>query len=229
MSSTDFAESKRLMEEYGVTHVFFGTIERNKYGQRARQRFDKYMNVLKSFGNTVVYAGFQDVPIESDFVPDVVPKPLENVSPIQSPERPLLEPRGVVVGSDGSIYVCNSKIGTVDFYSPEGEFLKSLGSPGKTPNTGELNLEYSGPGGVAVDEEGRVYVADTWNHRIALFDPEGEFITEWRSDFWGPRDIMLFGDKVVVADTGHQRLVVLDREGKTLRTIGRKGAAGGGV
>ncbi len=226
-SSPDFTESKRLMEEFGVTHVFFGTIERNKYGDNAKQRFDKYMEVAKQFGNTVVYSGFSDVPIERALVPNVEAQPLNNLTIIQSPDHPLQEPRGVAVGTNGEFYVCNSKSGTVDLYTPEGVFMRRLGSAGKSPNTSELNQEYSGPGGVVVDEEGHVYVADTWNHRIAVFDSEGQYQEEWKADFWGPRDVTVFGDKVIVADTGKNRLVILNREGMPLQTVGEEGTAEG--
>jgi len=226
-TSNDFSESKRLMEDYGVTHVFFGTIELNQYGQKARQRFDRYMNVLKTFGSTVIYSGFKDIPIQKEVVPEVPPQPLRDAVSIQNPERPLQEPRGTAVGPENQLYVCNSKMGTVDVFSMEGEFVRSIGTPGQTPNSGELNPEYSGPGSVEVDPEGRVYVADTWNHRIAVYDPQGEFDTEWRSNFWGPRDVVLFGDRILVADTGHKRLVALDREGNTLQSLGREGSADG--
>ncbi len=44
------------------------------------------------------------------------------------------------------------------------------------------------PFGVAVDAEGHVFVADTWNHRIQKFDSNGGFLTEWGMDgFLGPQ------------------------------------------
>ena len=35
------------------------------------------------------------------------------------------------------------------------------------------------PNSVAVDGQGRVYVSDDWLNRIAVFDPDGEFIEDW--------------------------------------------------
>ncbi len=61
--------------------------------------------------------------------------------------------------------------------------------------------EFAGPGGIALDERGDLYVADfdpqAWdsNDRIQKFDGEGNFITEWGSyghgegEFWNPSDV----------------------------------------
>lgn len=226
-SSPDFKKSRELLDLHKVTHVFFGTLERNKYGEAAERRFERYMKPLKRFGRTTIYSGYTDAPIETATLPDLPAQPLRNVSVILDSAHPLSEPRGAAVGPDGTIHISNSKKGFIDRYSPEGEHLGSLGSPGETPGTGELNPNYSGMGSVRVDSEGRVYVADTWNHRIAVFESDGSFGGELRAEFWGPRDLLLLGDRIIVADTGKHRLVVLDGEGKPLSTIGREGAFDG--
>ena len=64
--------------------------------------------------------------------------------------------------SDGYI---NSRIGKVD---KEGNWIKSWGEPGSQP--GQLNTPHS----IAVDAEGKVYVADRGNRRIQVFDGEGK-------------------------------------------------------
>jgi DNA-binding beta-propeller fold protein YncE len=60
--------------------------------------------------------------------------------------------------------------------------------------------QFQEPWGIAVAEDGRVYVADTWNHRVQVFDSDGTFLTKWgaygqTSDeswlLYGPRDIAL--------------------------------------
>src|SRR5436190_4582882 len=45
---------------------------------------------------------------------------------------------------------------------------------------------FAGPRGIALDTNGYVYVADTFNNRIQKFTPEGAFLTEWGSAGDGP-------------------------------------------
>jgi len=115
-------------------------------------------------------------------------------------------------------------------------------------NTGAL-LE---PSGVAVDEQGFVYVADTWNARIAKFNPQGNFVTSWGSGseelqpgsgkrltrtggttegnsanplgFFGPRNLVVSAGRVYIADTGNKRVVVTDTDGNYLGQVGTAGA-----
>src|SRR5207247_784328 len=107
------------------------------------------------------------------------------------------------------------------------------------------------PRGVAVDGQGNVYVADTWNARIAKFDPSGKFLKNWgegKQDlgsgrratmtdgteagnaaeplgFFGPRAVAVDGQgNVYISDTGNKRIVVTDSEGKYLYQWGHPGA-----
>ena len=68
--------------------------------------------------------------------------------------------------SDGYI---NSRVAKID---KDGNWLKSWGEPGDGP--GQFNTPHS----IAVDAEGRVYVADRGNRRIQVFDGEGKFLRQ---------------------------------------------------
>ena len=68
--------------------------------------------------------------------------------------------------SDGYI---NSRIAKVD---KDGNWIRSWGEPGSAP--GQLNTPHS----IAVDAEGRVYVADRGNRRIQVFDGEGKVLRQ---------------------------------------------------
>src|SRR6202163_4230300 len=65
--------------------------------------------------------------------------------------------------SDGYI---NSRVAKVD---RDGNWLKSWGERGNGP--GQFNTPHS----IAVDAKGSIYVADRGNHRIQVFDGEGNF------------------------------------------------------
>ena len=74
-------------------------------------------------------------------------------------------------------------------FSPSGRFLFQWGTPGTGP--GQFDLVH----GVSLDAQGRVYVADRSNARVQLFDGDGKFIEEWKSDGIGrPYDIAIGPD-----------------------------------
>ena len=60
-------------------------------------------------------------------------------------------------------------------FSAEGEYLFSWGAYGTDP--GQFNLPHS----VCTDSNGKVYVADRENHRIQIFDDQGNYITQWNN------------------------------------------------
>jgi hypothetical protein len=77
-----------------------------------------------------------------------------------------------------------------------------------------------------------VYVADTHNHRIQVFDSEGNFLRKWGSkgggigQFFYPRGIAIGSDgNVYVADTHHHRIQVFDSEGNFVRGLGSRRSA----
>jgi DNA-binding beta-propeller fold protein YncE len=86
-----------------------------------------------------------------------------------------------------------------------------------------------------------VYVADTWNHRVQYFDPNGKFLGQWgrlgdakgRIDtdpgvFWGPRSIAISPDgDVYVTDTGNKRVQVFGLDGSFKRMFGGDGNSPG--
>jgi len=102
--------------------------------------------------------------------------------------------------------------GTIEGLCPSracagGTFLTTWGSSG----TG--NGQFNGPGGIAVDGSGNVFVADNGNNRIQKFDNAGTFLTTWGSfgigngQFFGPQGVAVDGSgNVFVAEFGNNRI-----------------------
>jgi DNA-binding beta-propeller fold protein YncE len=88
--------------------------------------------------------------------------------PFNKPTKVALDPKtGDLYVSDG---YGNSR---VHKFTPDGKHILSWGRPGTDP--GEFNLVHS----VCTDKDGYVYVADRENHRIQIFDGNGNFQTQW--------------------------------------------------
>jgi DNA-binding beta-propeller fold protein YncE len=150
-------------------------------------------------------------------------------------------PRGIATGPDGSFYVVDTGNMRVQKFGPDGAFAQIIGN-GKGNSDGQFNsfadtATGTGPGGIAVDAQGNVYVADTWNHRIQKFGPDGRFLAKWgefvnlsdpqgavdpnrNNKFFGPRGIAVDAQgNVYVTDTGNKRVSVFDSNGRFLREI----------
>ena len=123
------------------------------------------------------------------------------------------QPAGVAVAPTGHIYVAdgygNSRI--VKF-SPEGRFMKAWGRKGSKP--GEFNL----PHGIAVDAGGQVYVAERLNHRVQVFDADGQFLVEWK-DLPYANSIVLRKRGGAYVGSGRD-IIQVDEAGKPVTKIG---------
>lgn len=90
----------------------------------------------------------------------------------------LNQPSDVVVAPNGDIFVADGHDAGTNMrivkYTKEGKFLKSWGKPGSGP--GELNVPHS----LALDTQGRLFVADRGNNRLQIFDQDGQLLAEWK-------------------------------------------------
>jgi DNA-binding beta-propeller fold protein YncE len=106
---------------------------------------------------------------------------------------PLFNPRAVAVGPNGERVIADTGNHRIVVLDRAGAFLNAFGShcnlgdPTNTPcqdpdGAGPLALgdgQFYEPWGVAVDAAGAIYVADTWNGRIQVFDSQGNFLRKW--------------------------------------------------
>ncbi|MBC7232245.1 MAG: TIGR03663 family protein [Chloroflexi bacterium] len=94
--------------------------------------------------------------------------------------------------------------------------------------------QFNDPKGIAVDEEGKVYVVDTRNHRVQVFDGEGRYLRGWGRQGNGPGEFQepwgIAVDKagnVYIADTWNHRIQKFDGEGRYIKSWGVFGDTGG--
>jgi peptidylamidoglycolate lyase len=139
------------------------------------------------------------------------------------------QPTDVEFGPDGSVYVSDGYINRrVVSFTAAGEYRYEWGAQGPEPE--DFYVAHD----LAVDGRGRVYVADRENDRIQIFESDGTYVNEWRSEgAWRPYgiDIDPSSGYVYVIDGGAQpyvlphrsAVVVLDGTGAELHRFGRFG------
>ncbi len=81
-------------------------------------------------------------------------------------------PNAVGFGPNGEIYVSDGYVNSrIVQFTSDGKFVRIVGGK-KGSKPGELQL----PHGVAVDQQGRIIVADSDNKRLSVFSKDGTFI-----------------------------------------------------
>ena len=108
-------------------------------------------------------------------------------------------PSDIVTAPNGDIFVAdghsNAGNNRIVKFSSDGTFIMDFAETGYGP--GHL----MGPHAMAIDPSGRIFVADRGNKRIAIFDQEGNFLSNW-TQFGMPSDIWISEDGTIfVADS----------------------------
>lgn len=134
-------------------------------------------------------------------------------------------PRGMAIDSKGNILIADTNNGRLQRFSPDGMFLKVIGSKGDGPG------EFREPSGVAVDSEGYIYVADTGNRRVQKLNFDGTFVAQWRGadpGFDAPREIAIGSDNsVYVVDESRAEVIKFASDGDVLAAWGTRGSGNG--
>ncbi len=157
-------------------------------------------------------------------------------------------PRGVAVLSSGNIVVIDAwDQEQIDVYNAAGVLQFSFDG---TTGGGDL---FDKPKGVAVDGSDKIYVADSENDQIQIFNSAGSFLDKFGSfcniDFPGPSCVdpdgggpLELGDGqfnfpvgiavgstgiIYVADEGNERIQLFDSSGSFLAEIGSSGSGDG--
>jgi DNA-binding beta-propeller fold protein YncE len=112
---------------------------------------------------------------------------------------PFNFPTDLALAPNGDLYVTDGYGNArVHRFTPQGELLHSWGAPGRGP--GQFQI----PHGIAIDRQGRVYVADRENSRIQRFTLEGEYLDEW-PDLARPCEVCIDPEGAVyVAEVGYR-------------------------
>lgn len=151
------------------------------------------------------------------------------------------QPRSVAFSPDGLlIYVLDTQNGRIQVFADTGELLGIWGDGEGDDVSLALTENGLGPYGLSVGPDGLIYVADTWNHRIVVVNPDGQVVRTFGEfgnnedapdpnlnvgTFYGPRDVVVYNDEIYVTDTGNERVQVFGLDGSVRRAWGGTGPA----
>jgi DNA-binding beta-propeller fold protein YncE len=138
-------------------------------------------------------------------------------------------PTDVVIDQAGNLYVSEyGENDRVQVFSPEGKWLRQWGGHGLLPG------EFMKPRALAIDENDRIYVADSCNHRIQVFDTHGKLLNVWgtRGSEPGqlsyPYDLAIGPDRsLYVCEYGNHRIQKFTLDGAHRGLWGRSGRGPG--
>jgi ABC-type Fe3+ transport system permease subunit/sugar lactone lactonase YvrE len=142
----------------------------------------------------------------------------------------LAFPRAVTVNSRGEIYVSEYGLTErVQQFSAHGKsVLNGFGHMGDGPG------EFNRPEGLCLDKQDRLYVADSCNHRIQIFDAQGKFLRSYGKagravgELSYPYDIVVDAEgRQYVCEFGNSRIQVFDAGDHPIEIIGGPGAEPG--
>jgi len=108
-------------------------------------------------------------------------------------------PSDVAIGRNGDIFVADGHgDGTnarIVHFDKNGKYIKEWGTRGSGPG------QFEAPHALAMDSQGRLFVADRPNSRIQIFDQDGKFLMEWKQ-FGRPSGLAIDkNDNLYVTDT----------------------------
>lgn len=127
----------------------------------------------------------------------------------------LSGPEGVAVAPDGRVIVSNTRAATLSVFR-DGRLERTIG------RRGAQDGEFSSPHDVEAAADGSVYVVDSGNNRVQVFDATLNYRTRFDPtlDLDGPKYLAFDGDRIWLADEYNHRILMLDRDHSLLGVLG---------
>jgi streptogramin lyase len=201
-----FANTASQLYEFGPDGKFIREIGKNLYAWSFAHtvRIDKDDNIWATDKGSDMVVKFNPqgrVAMVFGRKPEASDHDAHPYEPVQKP-RPQIDgrfrqPTDVTWDTAGNIFISDGYVNSrVAKYDKDGNWVKSWGERGTAP--GQFNTVHS----IASDAKGMIYVADRFNRRIQVFDPDGNLKTIIQIDvpFDESKARMAIGDKPDLTD-----------------------------
>ncbi len=136
----------------------------------------------------------------------------------------LPSPVAMATDGDGNVFVTDSRLAKVFIIRKDSQFLQPF----------ELDTELQQPTGIAIEpESGDIYLVDTAQHQILVFDSSGELINRFgkhgilAGQFNYPTMISQRYGTLFVTDSLNYRIQLFDLDGEYLSSFGEAGQSSG--
>lgn len=143
----------------------------------------------------------------------------------------LGRPSGIAIDRENRfVYVVDVEKEQVAVFDADSyKFLRTVGGPAKV-EADDSPATFAKPTNAAVDVDGNLYVTDTLNNRIQIFDADGNFISmfgkagDGPAFFARPKGVAVDRDgHIWVADANQDRVKIFDKQGHLLAYFGEHG------
>jgi sugar lactone lactonase YvrE len=143
----------------------------------------------------------------------------------------LVEPGGLAIDTENRLlYVADVNQDQILVYDADSLKLKRRIGTGGQKHALTTPGDFARPGGMAVDHDGNLYVADSLNNRIEIFDGDGKFVSAFGKAgdgpgyFSRPKGVAVDSDDHIwVVDGMQDRVQVFNKDAQLLISFGGHG------
>jgi len=142
-------------------------------------------------------------------------------------------PGAIALGPEETAYIADHEKHKILVFNKDAELKMELGKEQPPEGFPSMDLEegrFNFPNGLAINQQGQVWIADSNNARLQIFDPRGDFvqaISGFAKDgtrFFLPRDIAFDGEgKAYVADALGHKIFVFKGNLEPVLSFGEQG------
>lgn len=153
----------------------------------------------------------------------------ENIRDGDHESANLAQPSGIVFDSKNNrLYFADSEVSSIRYVDLNDRSVHTIIGHGLF-DFGDIDgdaetARFQHCLGVTLQEDGTLLIADTYNHRVKLVDPNARRAVSFygngkRGDLFEPSNLAIVNGNVLVADTNNHRIVMLDSTGKNPREL----------